>query len=94
MINKLIKNYQIFNKLKMEKEGIKERKEEKQKEIKEIKALQHLEYMNDLSRQINSYKEKILKELFITVFKPHKDNKIKNYKEFKKLNLKLNRENN
>ena len=62
------------------------------KEIKEIKAIKHLEYMNDLSKQLNNYKEKILKDIFNNIVKPHKDNKIKDYKEFKKNNLKLNRE--
>ena len=73
----------------------KKREEKREKEnVTEIKCIQHLEYMNDLSRQLNMYKEKILKELFTTVFKQHKDNKIKDYKEFKQIHLKLNREDN
>ena len=70
--------------------------EEKRKveNVNEIKYMRHLEYMNDLSKQLNTCKEKILKELFTTIFKQHKDNKIKDYKQFKKIQLKLNREDN
>lgn len=60
--------------------------------INEIKDIKHLEYMNDLSKQINNYKDKILNDIFKNIIQPNKNNKIKDFKEFKKINLKLNRE--
>jgi len=79
-------------------EKTKEKEKTKQHDIKiidkekEINTIKHLEYMNDLTSQINKYKEFVLKEIYNNYFKTNKNNKIKDYKEFKKLIFKLNRE--
>lgn len=85
--------------LKKTKEKTKEKTKQKTKEKtkqqiieKEINTIKHLEYMNDLTFQINKYKEFVLKEIYNNYFKTNKNNKIKDYKEFKKLIFKLNRE--